>query len=179
MADKRNGKISKKKVTDDSPYVQPIQTEDEMDFIINEMQADLDQTPATTTKRKRSQSTAKNGSLNIKDYEINEAEEAASKPTKNAKTQTKEVTQPQQSQAQQSQQQQSQPQQQTTTKTVKLPKVWTPSESSVLFLLLTGTPPLGRNPSGILFIFLSFYLLFNIFLSFLSFFSIFPCFDML
>src|SRR5688500_15663887 len=116
MADKRNGKTTRKKSNEDVPYVQPTQTEEELDHIITDLEANLNQTPEKlTTKRKRSNS-ADNKSLDITEFQINEAEEPTSKPTKDPKIQHPNEV------AQQPDPQQPPPPKQTVAKTVELAK---------------------------------------------------------
>lgn len=147
MAEKRNGK-SRKKV--DEPYI-PDQTEEEaLDHIIVELHQDLENPKTPKSKRKASTSNI----LNIKEFEITEAKEDATKSTtKRQKTQPKVDVSGQE-----------------IVKIVKAPKMWTAAESAILKMLCYGCSPVGRNISGMAILFV---ISISFFFSFLFFFLIF------
>lgn len=142
MSGKRSNKNTKKKSTDSSSYVEPEDIRDSMDDIIEELNQDIQQTPTQPTKRKRSSS-----SFKLSDYEDLEAAESTHKKKKTDKISAPETPKPQQ-----------EPKLVAAPKvSPKAPKIWLAPEAVCMKLLQNGCAPIGKNPSGMNFLWLHFF----------------------
>lgn len=154
MSQKRNAKASKNKA--DEPYEPPDQTlEDALDHLISDIEQNLEHTSQNKKQKRGQQKKSTNATasepLNIKEFQLNEAEE--DKSTKRLKTQANADVSGQ-----------------AIVKVTEAPKIWTAAECALLKAIIVGLSPTGRNIAGIIFLFL----LFCFYLHFLL--SLFPLF---